>query len=94
MRQKVTAARRRFRAACHAANGTGQRRADIAATVSARTGVPVAALDTWPGVPFRPTASYRRRGELLRASVGPDIAAAYYAAILAEVRAANLEVIR
>ena len=92
MKERVTTARRRFRAACHAAQGTGQCRADIAATVAARTGVPVAAIDTWPGVPFRPTASYRRRGELLRASVGPDIAAAYYAAVLAEVRAAGLEV--
>lgn len=87
MKERVTTARRRFRAACYAAQGTGQRRADIARTIAARTGVPVKALDTWPTVAFRPTASYRRRGELLRASVGPDVAAAYYAAILAEVRA-------
>ena len=84
MRERVTTARRRFRAACYAAQGSGQRRADIARTIAARTGVPVGALDTWPTVAFRPTAVSRRRVELLRlefeAAVG-DVE------LLAEIRA-------
>ena len=84
MRNRVTTARRRFRAACYAAQGTGQRRADIARTIAARTGVPVGALDTWPTVAFRPTAAYRRRGELLRLEFE---AASIDVAMLAEIRA-------
>lgn len=87
MKEKVTAARRRFRAACYAAQGTGQRRADIARTIAARTGVPVGALDTWPGVAFRPTASYRRRGELQRLEFEAAVAAVDIEALLAEIRA-------
>jgi len=37
MKEKVTTARRRFRAACYAAQGSGQRRADIARTAPALT---------------------------------------------------------
>lgn len=83
MRERVTTARRRFRAACYAAQGSGQRRADIARTIAARTGVPVGALDTWLTVAFRPTA-YRRRGELLRLKFEAAVADVD---MLAEVRA-------
>ena len=84
MRNRVTTARRRFRAACYAAQGTGQRRADIARTIAARTGVPVGALDTWPTVAFRPTAFSRRRGELRRMEFESAVADVD---LLAELRA-------
>jgi hypothetical protein len=87
MKERVTTARRRFRAACYAAQGTGQRRADIARTIAARTGVPVKALDTWPTVAFRPTAFSRRRGELLRLEFEAAVAAVDIEALLAELRA-------
>ena len=87
MKERVTTARRRFRAACYAAQGTGQRRADIARTIAARTGVPVKALDTWPTVAFRPTAFSRRRGELQRLEFEAAVAAVDIEELLSEIRA-------